>query len=242
MVPSRTKLGKYLRKQRLKFPYKQEEVAELTGIPQPTLSALEIGKRKFLLSGEAELLAPVLECSVTELRLFEKPENVKNKKAKLKPTTAAGKFIKSQAVELGLDPVRNSFLGRVILSPKPCISYSKMKRLCKILRLKPVVFKKFLAPNAKKTKGKLGHLVRFDREERGWSQDDLALKLGKTRAYVSAVERGRVRHTTDKQPLRDLAKAFRKPVTPFYEAGGFAKPPAPKLTSKRVSLLFLANF
>lgn len=66
--------GARLREVRLKRGLSQQELAELVGIPQPHVSAMESGV-KFPNLLTVLRLAVALECKVTELvRVFDKPD------------------------------------------------------------------------------------------------------------------------------------------------------------------------
>ena len=56
------------------------------------------------------------------------------------------------------------------------------------------------------------------REDRGWSQEDLAFECGLHRTYISGVERG-VRNPTV-VVLQKIAKALKVPAAALLEEGG----------------------
>lgn len=59
---------------------------------------------------------------------------------------------------------------------------------------------------SKSARNKLGKNIRNLRHEKGWSQEELADKVGLHRTYVGAVERGEQNITVD--TLAKLAKAL----------------------------------
>lgn len=67
MKPSKTELGKFIRARRLRLDLRQAQVAQRTGIPQSSYSALELGKRKYLNTEQMKHLATVLECAPADL-------------------------------------------------------------------------------------------------------------------------------------------------------------------------------
>lgn len=65
---------------------------------------------------------------------------------------------------------------------------------------------------------RVGTNVRRYREERGWSQEELAFECGLHRTYISGVERG-VRNPTV-VVLQKIAKALRVPAAMLLEETG----------------------
>ena len=57
--------------------------------------------------------------------------------------------------------------------------------------------------------------VRELRQERGWSQDDLADEAGLHRTYIGTVERAEQSITLDS--VEKIAKAFKVPIKEFFE-------------------------
>ena len=56
--------------------------------------------------------------------------------------------------------------------------------------------------------------VRELRQERGWSQDDLADEAGLHRTYIGTVERAEQSITLDS--VEKIAKAFKVPIKEFF--------------------------
>jgi len=68
----------------------------------------------------------------------------------------------------------------------------------------------------------LGSTLRRLREERGWSQAQLAIKAGVPRSNISLIELGRLANPRA-DVLLNLAKALKIPVEELYEAAGYIK-------------------
>lgn len=65
---------------------------------------------------------------------------------------------------------------------------------------------------------RVGLNMRKHREDRGWSQEELAFECGLHRTYISGVERG-VRNPTV-LVLQKIAKALKVPAAALLEEGG----------------------
>ena len=68
----------------------------------------------------------------------------------------------------------------------------------------------------------LGSTLRKFREERGWSQAQLAMKADVPRSNISLIELGRLANPRADVLLK-LARAFNIPVEEFYQAAGYIK-------------------
>lgn len=70
------------------------------------------------------------------------------------------------------------------------------------------------------TEKNLGEKIKALRQERGWSQAQLAIKSGVSRSHISLIE---LRRLLDPRAdvLLKLAKAFNIPVEELYEAAGY---------------------
>src|SRR4030042_3460572 len=66
----------------------------------------------------------------------------------------------------------------------------------------------------------LGGTLRKFREERGWSQAQLAIKAGVPRSSISLIELGRLANPRADVLLR-FARAFNIPVEELYQAAGY---------------------
>jgi len=66
----------------------------------------------------------------------------------------------------------------------------------------------------------LGRLVRRLREERGWSQGQLAMRAQVDKSEISHIERGTRKHVSARV-VRSLARAFRQPEELFLIAAGY---------------------
>ncbi len=65
------------------------------------------------------------------------------------------------------------------------------------------------------TSAAIGTRIRTLREERGWTQGDLAKTLGTDQKHVSRLELGQINVVLDE--LGDLAAAFGMPMVDFLE-------------------------
>lgn len=65
---------------------------------------------------------------------------------------------------------------------------------------------------------RVGLNMKKHREDRGWSQEELAFECGLHRTYISGVERG-VRNPTV-VVLQKIAKALKVPAAVLLEEGG----------------------
>jgi transcriptional regulator with XRE-family HTH domain len=67
---------------------------------------------------------------------------------------------------------------------------------------------------AYKVRGLLAQRIRALREERGWSQEDLAEASGLHRTYIGAIERSERNMGIDN--LENFAKAFKIPIADLF--------------------------
>lgn len=65
---------------------------------------------------------------------------------------------------------------------------------------------------------RVGINMKKHREDRGWSQEELAFECGLHRTYISGVERG-VRNPTV-MVLQKIAKALKVPAAALLDEGG----------------------
>ena len=65
---------------------------------------------------------------------------------------------------------------------------------------------------------RVGVNMKKHREDRGWSQEELAFECGLHRTYISGVERG-VRNPTV-MVLQKIAKALKVPAAALLDEGG----------------------
>ena len=70
MSPSKTKLGKFLRKCRIKLGLRQVEVGRLSMVKQSDYSHFETGRSKYLNPKQIKGLAKTLKCQEVELEIL----------------------------------------------------------------------------------------------------------------------------------------------------------------------------
>jgi transcriptional regulator with XRE-family HTH domain len=76
---------------------------------------------------------------------------------------------------------------------------------------------------------KLAKWITNERNERNWSQGELARKAGISRPTISNYESGKIKNP-DPETLRSIAKALNRPETVIFRAAGILSPKQ-KLTS-----------
>jgi len=74
MSPSKTKLGKFLRKCRIKLGLRQVEVGRLSMVKQSDYSHFETGRSKYLNPKQIKGLAKTLKCQEVELEILVPPQ------------------------------------------------------------------------------------------------------------------------------------------------------------------------
>jgi len=194
MVPSRTRLGKFIRARRIKLGFNQTKVAKLAGLGQSVLSRFEIGTRKYLNQKQLTRLAKALRCNPEELRKRNQPEKLPEE-----PQTELGRIIRARREEIGLTLEifatrmgMNRWEARRLEVQKGLLrmSYIRARRLAKTLNLDVSVFSSFIGYDTTPIESNMGNLVRTHRKELAMSEKELAKKLGVTRQYVSQIELG----------------------------------------------------
>lgn len=194
MTQSETGLGSFIRTRRLELALSQIQLADLadTDIPQNLISALEIGKQKYLNEQQLKGLAKALQCDA------EKLLGCMPVKHTAQPKTGLTKFIRSRREELGLSLL--AFAERMGMTLQkaralevkrsPTISFVLARRLESALDLNPLTLAKFETVVCKQTESKLGQLIRNRRRERGMSLEALAEKLDVSHQFLSQIELG----------------------------------------------------
>lgn len=170
--------------------------------------------------------------------------------------TDLGKLIHSRREELGLTP--RQLAKRVKRHPSQIYNLeggqtkslyrSTAKNLAQALRLKMAVFKDFLFPplgqNERETASRLGGLIRSSRKELGFTQEELAQKLGVSKQYISQVEIGQRPLNEGDFTLERLAKTLKLDLTVLRASRPLRKMKKPRaentlggfLTSQRLKL------
>ncbi|MFH0873719.1 MAG: helix-turn-helix domain-containing protein [Candidatus Komeilibacteria bacterium] len=210
MVPCRTQLGSFLRARRLELGLSQVQIAKRLGLGQPEYSGYERGEHT---PGNDRL---TVYAAAMNWELAQLKELVPRKWYEKKPVTKLGRFLRARREELGLsvhalaklcgftiEVVRSWEFGR-----NRGLRQSSARLLAKALALKPIQLEPFISDNAKTAGSSLGRIIRWRRRELGWSAVDLALKLGKSHQYVSAVELGKTPLCQNDVMIRRLAEVL----------------------------------
>lgn len=214
MTPSKTELGNYIRTRRIELDLRQVPLADKCGFAQEFVSRLEVGTCKFLNDEQLVRLAKALQCDVEELRKRMPIKRV------AQPTTEMGKFIRARREELGL--TIEAFAKRLKIDPKrarlleirksPSVRYDTLKPLATALELDPSVISRFVGITHKQTKSEMGQLIRSRRKELGLSLKGLAGKLDVSRQFVSQIEFGQCRLSTNDDIIVKLSDILKLDV------------------------------
>lgn len=209
MVPSKTKLGKFLRVHRLHLRLTQEQVAKLARMTMRNYQSHEAGVNKYLKPKQILSLAQALKCDLAQLQaLGLKPEP--------EPESELGKFILQRRKELGLTDeqlakrlkkglvyVRNHEWRGTNINLRYLGKWAKALQ-CDLALLKPFVG--FGGRRLKKSESQLGRFIRSKREECELTQAQLAGKLAISRQHMSQIELGQSSLIQSPQRLKGLAK------------------------------------
>lgn len=251
MKPTTSEFGRFIRARRLVLCLKQAQLADLVGLSQTLISAMETGRSRHNLTDQKlELIAEALQCDPEELRkrIPELPV--------AKPTTVLGKFIRSRRKELGLS--LSAFAEKMGMTQKQVI-YLEMRNVQSIcfrfviplataLNLDPSVFRAFTSRNDEKEPiGELGRTIRSRRKDLGISGEELAKKMGVSRQLVSQIELGQYGLRNDKR-IKQLAQILgldenelktvrpKRKVSGRTRKPGFANPLCEFLIKRRLEL------
>ena len=215
MIPSKTKLRRFLRKRRLKLGLSQVQISRAIGVVQEQYFAIERGMKGYrsLKPKKVVLLASVFGCAPEDIQvLFPKKGNPKWRK----PKNELGRLIHSRMEELEITPEELAKglkrpLQDLRASPpwrKGYLQYATLEPLAKTLQIEPQTLIRFLGQRSKSTKSALGSLVRKRRRELRMSQADLAGIMGVSNRAVSAIELGRTPLSMNVVTLKCLAMAL----------------------------------
>ena len=93
------------------------------------------------------------------------------------------------------------------------IHFKTRKRLARALQLDPAALQRFIG-TARTTPiaGSIGQLIRSRRYELNLTQRQLGKKIGKTMQYISLIEAGKIRFSSRKPTLGELARTFKLDV------------------------------
>ena len=237
MTPSKTPLGKFLRKRRLALGKTQAEVAGLIGIKQVSYSNLEIGQYKHSNLKRITRLAKALKCDRDELSKLValKPDPA--------PITELGKFIQERRKKLGITRVEmakklgNVSTYRLELSGTK-IHLANARKLAKVLKCKVSLLMPYVGARPQKSSdSKLGQLIRTQRKEQELSSAELAYKLKVTRSYLGLLELGRFIPSRSSKILERLAKILKLDLSELV-----ALVPMPKRRVRKPSYTPLGTF
>lgn len=188
MVPTQTELGAFLRALRLNMGLSQTEFAARIGMRMTTYGNIERGDH-IPLTKTIERLAKAFSLDITQLLLLRPVNDQVERKTKL------GRFIAAQRRKLGL---RSSDLAKLIGSVAAIeleyetVSPKSVRRLAAALQVEEAAFDKFLR-REKNPRNELGRLLRDRRKELGFSQEDVAEKMGCSRQALNHIELGNQR-------------------------------------------------
>jgi transcriptional regulator with XRE-family HTH domain len=209
MTPSKTELGKFIRRQRLALGLSQTELSALVGLKQTSISQLEIGKSRFLKEELLVKLSFALKCDSEELRsLIPKMPPVTT------PRTELAKLIVNRRTELGLSQSqlrkKLGFSRDVVRLETKAIrlNYATAEKLAALLELDISVFLPFLNLWKKKTTNKFGELVRRKRLMLGITLRQLSNMVGVSYQYLSFLETGKYVVSADSLIIEKLSEAL----------------------------------
>ncbi len=207
MTPSTSEFGNFIRVRRLELDLRQAPLANEVGLAQTSLSAIEVGKSKYLNDYQLERLTKALRCDVEELRKRMPVKRI------AQPTTELGRLIRSRREELGIS--LSAFAKKVNMTPRQALSleirnlsirHSLVQPLATTLDLDHSVLGKFAGITRKETVSKLGQLIRSRRKELGMNLDVLAEKLNVSPQFVSKIEFGQCRLSESGDRIAQLAQ------------------------------------
>lgn len=195
MVPSRTRLGGFLRKRRLGLKLSQAQVAARLGVSQSLYSTLEVGLKKRPDQAQIKNLTSVLKCSQREIR----SRTLKKERERL-PRTKLGKLIRKRRLIVGISKFELSKrLGRKLtaasgIEKKKYILVSEIKIWAKALECHISLLEPFaLRGKRKKCKSARGAFIRTQRDKCNLSLGETAKIIGVSRQLLSCLEIGRIK-------------------------------------------------
>jgi len=212
-MPSKTKLGKFLRARRLELELRQIDIVKLADIRQTYYSALETGKiqspRQKCLKG----LSRALRCEISQLKALIREQR--------KPETELGRLIfdRREQLELRQKKFADRFkmglttIGELERGVNRGISYRLVKPLANALGLKPSALNKYVTRWEKPNNSRLGRLVRARRKKLGLSLAQVGNKIEATRQFMSQIELGQCPLSENGVLIKRLAEALKLDVS-----------------------------
>lgn len=208
MTPTTSEFGSFIRARRLELDFRQVPLAKKAGLTQTLVSAIEIGKRKYLNDRQLERLAKALQCDVEELRQRMPVKHI------AQPKTELGELIRSRREELGLSllalakkaKMTPQQVNHLEVRKNPSIRYRLVQPLATALDLDPSVVGKFAGTAQKETASELGQLIRSRRKELRMTAGILAKKLNVSRQFVDQIEFGQCRLSEKDDIIAQLAQ------------------------------------
>ncbi len=190
MVPSITRLGKFIRRIRLKKKISQVDLALRSDNSQQFVSKLENRRLHHINEAKLARVATVLECSPDELRKRLPKAKLKKLKSKF------GKFIRARRLFLGLS--YEEFAARLSMKlpearaiendGRKSVGIQRVEILAKALELEIKDLMIFV--DEKVTSDPLGNLIRSKRQEKFMRLEDLALAIGVKKQFMFQIESG----------------------------------------------------
>lgn len=194
MTRSRSLLGLAMRTRRIKLNMSQNRLGQTVGLSQGAISNIELGRGPTYLTPEN--LEKIASALGFDLDFIKTLLPVKPTRSIFRPNTRLGRLVSSRLKLLNLSDEEfaklmglNIQMARTFVR-KSGLHYRYIVPLSKALDIKPEILLKFVVKNESQPKDRLGREVRKRRKELLMSQDILAGRIGVTKQFISAIERG----------------------------------------------------
>ncbi|TSC82094.1 MAG: hypothetical protein G01um101420_624 [Parcubacteria group bacterium Gr01-1014_20] len=224
MVPCKTKLGEFLRSERLKLGLAQTSMAKRFGMNRSVYSLTETGDRSFLSDVQVQNISLLINRPESDIRSLipERPIIWRGE-----PKTNLGKLIQRRRTELELTPLELAtqmgvplkVARKLEIGKTPTIKFYLLYPLAKALKLPPSELIEFVSVRTKTPQSDLGQAIRYHRERLDMTQAKLGEKIGMTRAGVSLIELGQIRLSVDKERIDEIAQALGINATELHALG-----------------------
>ncbi len=192
-TPSRTSIGRMIRRRRMAAGLTQTVVGQQVGLSQTQISLLEIGHQRFLRSHQITLLAAALGWPVAKLDPLRRPATP------YEPVTEFGRLVRDRRLKLGLS--YDELAKRMGVSPESArrlerrqnsmTTHQVVKVLAPALEVPLAVFTPYAFNHSKASTTALGRLLRTRRQELFLSLRDVAHRVGLKKQHLSMIELGR---------------------------------------------------